>query len=802
MCLELKYSNFKMIASNVMLQLKKLERHIPALAIASAINKRLTDLLSSARFIDSLAVTGNNQRYLMFSEAARRETFSQWPHMDYQWAKPDQMAQAGFYHNPNDSGDDRAMCFTCNVCLVSWEKNDEPWCEHERHSPNCPFVKGEYTQNVPLSVTYATSPAIECQPFDIISKGEDGIILCTADSKTALFKVWSIERTLSLRFSYNVANEESLLKSNSLCDDPDRYTFNIRLTALATYAQKKAPVLGQLLNKQVATWNAENLIETRICCGTTAKFSEIQQIINENVMNIENQANSEQFGIKISPETTSTDAAEPKQSCEAEKNEVFLVVYKIVSDNVKKSMSKSVSSTTSDLTTSKDIEIDEMNLENLKKKLHNINNEEEYREMCLMEISEMNMVEGNQAVMKTNKKVSNVGKSSNNKANKIEKIVLNGITEEPEEQEIILAPLKKYPAVNYNDLENKYSLAGGFGSLSSQTGLVDSPIQISQLNNAAKENIKNQGTEFTCVPVQAISLGSIAPDSYEIVDIIPSHDQQYLLVVLKKERLEIEAKDQQEGAMDVDEEDATSSCPTQLVLFKVDEEGKLESQPQCVQILFEDHSPISICMLPGYENDPKRSNADTKDGVFAMTCADGILKLVSLKTLRTISEASIEGEKFVAATYCKSLDRMCGCTENGSLHFYSFYDNDGESGDEHDDHNNLLIISDSSISDDEIKNCGVGEEPAKKDTSKRHMFGSPSGGNLPNFIAYKPELGIEDLKVAYQLTQFEKVLTPYSAEVPVCWNESVVQKVRRHPPNLKPGDDIHLSKTWRLHRDA
>lgn len=32
--------------------------------------------------------------------------------------------------------------------------------EHERHSPNCPFVKGEYTHNVPLSVTYATSPAL------------------------------------------------------------------------------------------------------------------------------------------------------------------------------------------------------------------------------------------------------------------------------------------------------------------------------------------------------------------------------------------------------------------------------------------------------------------------------------------------------------------------------------------------------------------------------------------------------------------------------------------------------------------
>lgn len=34
-----------------------------------------------------------------------------------------------------------------------------PRSEHERHSPNCPFVKGEHTQNVPLSVTLATTPA-------------------------------------------------------------------------------------------------------------------------------------------------------------------------------------------------------------------------------------------------------------------------------------------------------------------------------------------------------------------------------------------------------------------------------------------------------------------------------------------------------------------------------------------------------------------------------------------------------------------------------------------------------------------
>ena len=28
---------------------------------------------------------------------------------------------------PSNRGDDRALCFTCNVCLVCWEPTDEPW---------------------------------------------------------------------------------------------------------------------------------------------------------------------------------------------------------------------------------------------------------------------------------------------------------------------------------------------------------------------------------------------------------------------------------------------------------------------------------------------------------------------------------------------------------------------------------------------------------------------------------------------------------------------------------------------------
>uniref|UniRef100_A0A4W3K7A1 Dual E2 ubiquitin-conjugating enzyme/E3 ubiquitin-protein ligase BIRC6 n=1 Tax=Callorhinchus milii TaxID=7868 RepID=A0A4W3K7A1_CALMI len=149
----------KSVANAIVNELKKTNHNIAALPVASSVMDRLSYLLPSARPELGVGPGRSVDRSLMYSEANRRETFTSWPHVGYRWAQPDPMAQAGFYHQPASSGDDRAMCFTCSVCLVCWEPTDEPWSEHERHSPNCPFVKGEHTQNVPLSITLATSPA-------------------------------------------------------------------------------------------------------------------------------------------------------------------------------------------------------------------------------------------------------------------------------------------------------------------------------------------------------------------------------------------------------------------------------------------------------------------------------------------------------------------------------------------------------------------------------------------------------------------------------------------------------------------
>ena len=77
--------------------------------------------------LDNQGASAVVDRTLMYSELARRETFKNWPHVNYKWASPKLLAQAGFYHTPAMTGDDRALCFTCDVCLVSWEPTDEPW---------------------------------------------------------------------------------------------------------------------------------------------------------------------------------------------------------------------------------------------------------------------------------------------------------------------------------------------------------------------------------------------------------------------------------------------------------------------------------------------------------------------------------------------------------------------------------------------------------------------------------------------------------------------------------------------------
>ncbi|KAK6293579.1 hypothetical protein J4Q44_G00359050 [Coregonus suidteri] len=198
----------KLVASGIVNELKKINQNVAALSVASSIMDRLSYLLPSARPELGVGPGRSVDRSLMYSEANRRETFMSWPHAGYRWAQPDPMAQAGFYHQPASTGDDRAMCFTCSVCLVCWEPTDEPWSEHERHSPNCPFVKGEHTQNVPLSVTLATSPAQFPTPDGSDKIACYGFGSCphflAAATKRGKICIWDVSKLMKVHLKFEI----------------------------------------------------------------------------------------------------------------------------------------------------------------------------------------------------------------------------------------------------------------------------------------------------------------------------------------------------------------------------------------------------------------------------------------------------------------------------------------------------------------------------------------------------------------------------------------------------------------------
>lgn len=81
MSLKLPHCALKTVCGSLVLELR-LQKNVPGLSVASAISDRLSYLLPGSGAESS---GGQVDRTLMYSEAARRETFSKWPHMNYKW---------------------------------------------------------------------------------------------------------------------------------------------------------------------------------------------------------------------------------------------------------------------------------------------------------------------------------------------------------------------------------------------------------------------------------------------------------------------------------------------------------------------------------------------------------------------------------------------------------------------------------------------------------------------------------------------------------------------------------------------
>ncbi|XP_060592564.1 baculoviral IAP repeat-containing protein 7-like [Ruditapes philippinarum] len=68
----------------------------------------------------------------------RLKTFDKWPSNRMQ--TPRQLAEAGLYYTGYE---DHVRCFACDGGLRRWDPEDEPWTEHCRWFPACPFARAE-----------------------------------------------------------------------------------------------------------------------------------------------------------------------------------------------------------------------------------------------------------------------------------------------------------------------------------------------------------------------------------------------------------------------------------------------------------------------------------------------------------------------------------------------------------------------------------------------------------------------------------------------------------------------------------
>lgn len=91
----------------------------------------------------------------LVQEDFRLGTFVNWP-QDAP-VQPRDLAKAGFYYT---NSADRVKCAFCKGILRNWEQGDDAMVEHRSHFPNCAFVKGDPTGNVPLSNTGTSSHVV------------------------------------------------------------------------------------------------------------------------------------------------------------------------------------------------------------------------------------------------------------------------------------------------------------------------------------------------------------------------------------------------------------------------------------------------------------------------------------------------------------------------------------------------------------------------------------------------------------------------------------------------------------------
>lgn len=117
---------------------------------STTVNRGAHFLNQGPSSMESLGISTERPKHPNYAiEGNRITTFnnSNWP--AYKHQTPKLLAQAGFFYA---GFGDNVKCFFCDGGLKNWEPGDNPWEEHTRWYPSCPFVKSVKGEQYILSV--------------------------------------------------------------------------------------------------------------------------------------------------------------------------------------------------------------------------------------------------------------------------------------------------------------------------------------------------------------------------------------------------------------------------------------------------------------------------------------------------------------------------------------------------------------------------------------------------------------------------------------------------------------------------
>lgn len=148
-------------------------------------------------------------------EEVRFKTFVNWP---LTFMEPKILAMTGFYFSGSA---DVVTCYFCQANIGGWEPEDNEITEHQRWSRNCPLIRKQLTNNVPIDAELLQ------QKLPVILEDVCGSL------ETINFRLQAIRRDTQLRKITNFLKKIPLPGSKSQTDKYPEYLDEV--TRLNTY---------------------------------------------------------------------------------------------------------------------------------------------------------------------------------------------------------------------------------------------------------------------------------------------------------------------------------------------------------------------------------------------------------------------------------------------------------------------------------------------------------------------------------------------------------------------------------------